>query len=117
MEIPEAMIVERIRSREGNEAADKVDLENDAELLPKYNINPDELRDDFEGQSPVAGKLPRKPQRTPFSRPRRAVSRMATSTPMVSGPSVSSLHGLIPLPKLYLPLSVQHQAAGDGLCG
>lgn len=63
MEIPKAMIVERIRSREGNEAAneadnelpDKVDLDSDAELLSKYNLNSDELRDDFEGQSPVAG--------------------------------------------------------------
>ncbi len=63
MEIPKAMIIERIRSREGAEAAnkadgelpDKVDLENDAELLSKYNLNPDELREDFGGQSPVAG--------------------------------------------------------------
>ena len=62
MEIPKAMIVERIRSREGAEKAneadkelpDKVDSENDAGLLEKYGIRPNELREDFRGQSPTA---------------------------------------------------------------
>jgi hypothetical protein len=62
MEIPKAMIVERIRSREGAEKAneankelpDKVDSESDAGLLEKYGIRPDELREDFRGQSPAA---------------------------------------------------------------
>ncbi len=63
MEIPKAIIVERIRSRSGaekanqadNELPDKVDSENDAELLRKYDLDPDELRDEFRGQSPEAG--------------------------------------------------------------
>ena len=63
MEIPKAMIVELILSRNGvekanqadNELPDKVDTENDAELLRKYDLDPDELRDEFRGQSPVAG--------------------------------------------------------------
>jgi hypothetical protein len=63
MEIPKAMIVERIRSRSGaekanqadNELPDKVDSENDVELLRKYDVDPDELRDEFRGQSPTAG--------------------------------------------------------------
>ncbi len=63
VEIPKAMLVERIRSRSGAEKAneadkelpDKVDSENDAELLKKYDINPEELNEEFEGQSPNAG--------------------------------------------------------------
>jgi hypothetical protein len=63
VEIPKAIIVERIRSRSGaekanqadNELPDKVDSENDAELLRKYDLDPDELRDEFRGQSPTAG--------------------------------------------------------------
>jgi hypothetical protein len=63
MEIPKAMIVERIRSRSGaekanqadNELPDKIDVDNDAELLQKYDLNPDELREEFGGQSPEAG--------------------------------------------------------------
>ncbi len=63
MEIPKAMLVERIRGRSGAEKAneadkelpDKVDSENDAELLKKYDINPEELNEEFEGQSPNAG--------------------------------------------------------------
>ncbi len=63
MEIPKSMVVERIRSPEGAEAAnnadnelpDKLDLDSDAELLSKYGIDTDELRDEFGGQSPVAG--------------------------------------------------------------
>jgi hypothetical protein len=63
VEIPKAMIVELILSRNGvekanqadNELPDKVDTENDAELLRKYDLDPDELRDEFRGQSPTAG--------------------------------------------------------------
>jgi len=63
VEIPKAMLVERIRSRSGAEKAneadkelpDKVDSEKDAELLKKYDINPEELNEEFEGQSPNAG--------------------------------------------------------------
>lgn len=63
MEIPKAMLVERIRSKSGHEAArkadaelpDKVDTDSDAELLRKLGVDPGELSDDFRGQSPTAG--------------------------------------------------------------
>ncbi|MGH3090357.1 MAG: hypothetical protein ACRDSJ_23985 [Rubrobacteraceae bacterium] len=63
MEIPKAMLVERIRSRSGHEAAekadaelpDKVDTDSDAELLRKFDLDPEKLGDDFQGQSPTAG--------------------------------------------------------------
>jgi hypothetical protein len=63
MEIPKAMLVERIRGRSGSEMAekadaelpDKVDLDSDAELLRGLELDPDELRDEFRGQSPNAG--------------------------------------------------------------
>lgn len=63
MEIPKAMIVEKIRGRSGAEKAnqadqelpDKVDTETDAELLSKYDLDPVELEGDFEGQSPSIG--------------------------------------------------------------
>jgi hypothetical protein len=63
VEIPKAMIVERIRSRSGAEKAnqadeelpDKIDVETDAELLQKYDLNPGELHEEFGGQSPSAG--------------------------------------------------------------
>ena len=62
-EIPKAMIVEQIRSRSGAEKAseadkelpDKVDADNDAGLLQKYGISPDELRQLFGGGSPSIG--------------------------------------------------------------
>lgn len=62
-EIPKAMVVERIRSRSGaekanqadNELPDKVDVDNDAELLQKFDLDPEELRDEFEGGSPGVG--------------------------------------------------------------
>jgi hypothetical protein len=62
MEIPKAMIVEKIRSRSGAEMAnqadeelpDKLDTETDAELLSKYDIDPDELHEEHGGQSPAA---------------------------------------------------------------
>lgn len=63
MEIPKAMIVEKIRGKSGAEKAsqadkelpDKIDTDTDAELLKKYDIDPGELTGDFGGQSPVAG--------------------------------------------------------------
>jgi hypothetical protein len=62
MEIPKAMIVEKIRSRSGPDMAnqadkelpDKIDTDTDAELLSKYDIDPDELHDEHGGQSPAA---------------------------------------------------------------
>ncbi|HEX2729803.1 MAG TPA: hypothetical protein VHM16_08605 [Rubrobacteraceae bacterium] len=63
MEIPKAMIVERIRRKSGagkaNEAdkelPDKLDTDADAELLQKYDIDPAELTGTLGGQSPNAG--------------------------------------------------------------
>ena len=63
MEIPKAMVIERIRSKSGAERAseadgelpDKVDTETDAGLLEKYGLTPDELNDALGGQSPNAG--------------------------------------------------------------
>ena len=63
MEIPKAMVIERIRSKSGAERAseadgelpDKVDTETDAGLLEKYGLTPDELDDTLRGQSPNAG--------------------------------------------------------------
>ncbi len=63
MEIPKAMLIERIRSRSGHEAAeradtelpDKIDTDTDAELLRKFDLDPDELSDEFGGGSPAVG--------------------------------------------------------------
>ena len=63
MEIPKAMIVEKIRGRSGagkaNEAdkelPDKVDTETDANLLAKYDLSPSDFDADFGGQSPNVG--------------------------------------------------------------
>ena len=65
VEVPKITIVERIRSRSGPEAADsandelpeKLDLDSDsdARLLRRYDIEPDELREEFGGGSPSAG--------------------------------------------------------------
>lgn len=63
MEIPKAMVVEKIRSRSGatkadeadRELPDKVDTEVDANLLAKYDLSPGDLDADFEGQSPNVG--------------------------------------------------------------
>ena len=62
MEIPKAMIVERIRAREGAEKAneadselpDKVDTEQNADLLEKYGLDPGQL-DDIAGGNPAIG--------------------------------------------------------------
>ena len=63
MDVPKTMVVERIRSRSGAEMADqadkelpeKIDLDADADLLSKYDIEPAELQDEFRDQSPTAG--------------------------------------------------------------
>lgn len=63
MEIPKAMVIERIRSKSGAEKAneadhelpDKVDTENDSNLLEKYGLTRDELSDVLRGQAPNAG--------------------------------------------------------------
>ena len=62
MDVPKTMVVERIRSRSGAEMADqadrelpeKIDLDADAQLLSKYDIDPDELREEFGGPAPAA---------------------------------------------------------------
>ena len=65
VEIPKAAVIERIRRRSGPEAADsandelpdKLDLDSDADtrLLRRYDIEPDELREEFGGGSPSTG--------------------------------------------------------------
>ncbi len=65
VEIPKAALVERIRSRSGSDAADsaneelpeKLDLDSDtdARLLRRYDLEPDELREEFGGGSPSTG--------------------------------------------------------------
>ena len=63
MEIPKAMVIEPIRSKGGAERAneaeaelpDKVATENDAALLEKYGLTPQELSDALGGQSPGVG--------------------------------------------------------------
>ena len=65
VEIPKAALVERIRIRSGLEAADsandelpdKLDLDSDADasLLRRYDIEPDQLREEFSGGSPSTG--------------------------------------------------------------
>ena len=60
---PKAMVVEQIRSRSGAEKAneadkempDKLDTDNDAGLLQKYGISPDEIIQQFGGGSPSIG--------------------------------------------------------------
>ena len=65
VEVPKITIVERIRSRSGPEAADSAndelpekldfDSDSDARLLRRYDIEPDELREEFGGGSPSTG--------------------------------------------------------------
>jgi len=63
MLVPKTMLVEQLRARgdfDGAERADrelgeKVDTEHDAELLEAFNIDPQQLTDDFGGQSPAVG--------------------------------------------------------------
>jgi hypothetical protein len=62
VEIPKAMIVERIRAQQGAEMAneadgelpDKVDTEEDADLLEKYGLDPAQLTD-IAGGNPAVG--------------------------------------------------------------
>lgn len=63
--IPKATLIERIRSRSGPEAADSayeelldrldLDFDTDARLLRRYDLEPDELREEFGGGSPSTG--------------------------------------------------------------
>jgi hypothetical protein len=63
MQIPKAMIVERIRADQGSEAAnraderlpEKVDTERDADLLRGFDLDPQQLADGLGGQSPAVG--------------------------------------------------------------
>ena len=65
VEIPKATLVERIRSRSGPEAADSaqeelpdrldLDSDQDAGLLRRYDLDPDDLREEFGGGSPSTG--------------------------------------------------------------
>jgi hypothetical protein len=63
VEIPKAMVVERIRTQSGpdkanqadNELPDKIDTDTDAEALKKYGLDANELREDLGGQSPSVG--------------------------------------------------------------
>ena len=63
MQIPKAMLVERLRSESGHEATeradkelpDKVDLQNDAETLKGLGLDPEKLAEDFRGQAPAVG--------------------------------------------------------------
>lgn len=65
VEIPKATIIERIRGRSGPEAADSaneelpdrldLDSEQDIRLLRRYDVDPDELREEFGGGSPSTG--------------------------------------------------------------
>jgi hypothetical protein len=63
MQIPKAMIVERIRTQQGGEAAEradeqlpeKVDTERDADLLRSFDLDPDQVADGLGGQSPAVG--------------------------------------------------------------
>ncbi len=65
MVIPKASLIERIRSRSGPDAADSaneelpdrldLDSDSDASLLRRYDLEPDELREEFGGGSPSTG--------------------------------------------------------------
>ena len=65
VEIPKDAIIERIRSRGGPEAADSaqdelpnrldLDSDQDARLLRRYDLDPDQLREEFGGGSPSTG--------------------------------------------------------------
>ena len=63
MQIDKSQIIELLKSRGDHDQAaqaeselpDKVDLDTDAELLQRFDLDPEELRDEFEGQSPAIG--------------------------------------------------------------
>jgi hypothetical protein len=61
--IPKELVVQRIRSRGDadttgraeQELPEKVDPERDAELLRRFDVDPDALVEEFSGQSPEVG--------------------------------------------------------------
>jgi hypothetical protein len=63
MQIPKAMLVERVRSESGSDAAaraedelpEKVDTESDAELLRSFGLDAQEVEDGLGGQEPAIG--------------------------------------------------------------
>jgi hypothetical protein len=63
MQLPREMIVERLRGRgeydaserAARELPERVDTERDAELLSRFDLNPQELADEFGGQAPSVG--------------------------------------------------------------
>ena len=63
MQIPKGMVVERIRSGGGADAAaradaelpEKVDTERDADLLRSFDLDPQEVADGLGGQAPSIG--------------------------------------------------------------
>lgn len=63
MQIPKGMVVERIRADRGAEAAEradaelseKVDTDRDADLLRRFEIDPQQLADGLGGQAPAVG--------------------------------------------------------------
>jgi hypothetical protein len=63
MQIPKGMVVERIRTSVGADAADradaelpeKVDTERDADLLRSFQLDPAQLADGLGGQAPAVG--------------------------------------------------------------
>lgn len=63
MQIPKTMVVERVRSISGTDAAERADAElpekvdpvGDADLLRRLGIDPGELGDEYGGQSPAVG--------------------------------------------------------------
>lgn len=63
MQIPKGMVVERIRTsgdagmadRADAELPEKIDTERDAELLRKFNLDPQQLADGLGGQAPAIG--------------------------------------------------------------
>ena len=63
MQIPKTMVVERIRSMSGTDAAEradavlpeKVDPAADADLLRSLGVDPVKLDDEHGGQSPAVG--------------------------------------------------------------
>jgi hypothetical protein len=63
MQIPKGMVVERIRSTGGPEAAEradaelpeKIDTERDVDLLRSFDLDPQELADGLGGQAPAIG--------------------------------------------------------------
>ena len=63
MQIPKTMVVERIRSTSGADAADRADAElpekvdpgADADLLRSLGADPEGLADEYGGRSPAVG--------------------------------------------------------------